>query len=93
VNTEIRRPAPAPGLGGDEAVPVALEDHHRLAEHRQVLGAVTVHIDLAEQLRPAAGDRADEERGRVQALPGGEVVAEQHGDLRVESGHRPACRP
>ena len=88
VGGEHRRAA-ARGRGRDRArranVSVAGEDHHRLAEHRQVGGAVGVGVGLADQLGGRRGDPADEEGGDVQGLPGGEVVAQQDGDLGVEA--------
>ena len=62
-----------------------LEHEHRLHEQRQVALVVGVEVVLAD--RGGAGVRghaADQERGDVQPLPGGEVVANHDRDLRFE---------
>jgi AraC-like DNA-binding protein len=78
-----------PGVSRAYYIRRTLEDHHWLSEHWQVLGAVGVHIDLAEELWAGAGDRADEEGGRVQPLPGRQIITDQHRDLRIEASHAP----
>src|SRR5690606_31736302 len=78
------------GVGGAQRLLRALEDQHRLAEHRQVADPVRVLVGLPDHLGVLAAQAADQERGDVEALPGLQVVAQQDGDLRVEAWGRHA---
>ena len=72
---------------------VGREHEHRLDEQRQVLAAVRIEVVLADRRRAGAGgDPAHEKRRHVESLPGGEVVAHDHGNLGVEVGHGHAAR-
>lgn len=73
-----------------------LVDEDRLAQHRQVLDTVGVLVVRPDRaLGPGGGDPGHQERGDVEPLPGGEVVAHDDGDLgrKVGDAHRRAFSP
>jgi len=60
------------------------EHQHRLAEHRQVGSAVGVLVRLPDEFGHGRGQSADQERGHVESLPAGQVVAQRYRNLGVE---------
>jgi NAD(P)-dependent dehydrogenase (short-subunit alcohol dehydrogenase family) len=78
-----------------ERVRAGLEHEHGLAQHGQVADAVRVLVLRPDGPLGARGDdAAHQERGDVEPLPGGEVVADDDGDLGREVGdtHPGQCR-
>ena len=70
--------------GAAQLFAVAAEDQHRLAEQRHVEAAARILVRRADDVRRARGDRAGEERGDVELLPGGKVGPHGDRDLGVE---------
>jgi hypothetical protein len=74
-------------VDGAQLLSRRLEHEHGLAQHRQVSRAVGVLVRRPDhRLLGACRDAADQERRDVDALPDGEVVAHDDGDLRGEVG-------
>jgi hypothetical protein len=71
-----------------------LEDEDRLNEEREVADVVRVAVVLSDRFGSGrGGDAADQERGDVEPLPDGEVVAHDERDLGVEVSHSHGCGP
>jgi len=69
-DTPIDRPPARRG----KRLRICFENHDGLAEHRQIAVVVGIGVIRAEKLRLGPGDPADEEGGRVESLPGRQVV-------------------
>jgi hypothetical protein len=82
---QLHATLPRPLVRSPDALGVCSEDHHRLAEHGQVAVARAVGVGLADDLGDRRGDAADKKRGDVHLLPGDKVLADDDGDLRVET--------
>jgi hypothetical protein len=61
------------------------EHQDRPTEHRQVPGAVRVGVRRTDEIRIRGGDSTDEKCRDIEALPAGEILAQQYGDFGVES--------